>query len=101
MTAMEIIGWVGTAFLGGCAIPQVILAFRSPIAVSGLAYSWLLSWFIGISCLMAYVHRMAIDAYPWPVQISNMMSFTCASTLIVLKMKYEKEVRYAKRSEKS
>ena len=51
---MEIVGYVGAALLAICALPQTILCVQQGHA-RGISHLFLLSWYIGEICMLAYI----------------------------------------------
>ena len=41
----ETLGWLGSILLAGCAVPEVIIAYRSKSC--GLSWSFLWAWYLG------------------------------------------------------
>jgi uncharacterized protein with PQ loop repeat len=85
MTSIEIIGWCGTFFLSCCGIPQLIVAFKDDVAVRGMTYPYLYGWIIGIICMTIYIHLLPAKEYPYPLQVANAISLSCALMLLFLK----------------
>lgn len=82
---IEVIGWCGTVFLSGCGVPQTIAAFKDSRAATGITYFYLFGWIMGVICMSIYIHGTSVAHYPWPLQIANALSLTCAFMLLTLK----------------
>lgn len=54
---MEIFGWIGAVFMGGCAIPQTWQSIKDG-HTRGLNWGFLGSWFIGECAMLIYILPM-------------------------------------------
>ena len=54
---MELFGWIGAVFMGGCAIPQAWQSIKDG-HTRGLNWGFLGSWFIGECAMLIYILPM-------------------------------------------
>ena len=87
---VELIGWTGTVVLSCCGIPQIVASFKDDIAVRGMTYGYLFGWIAGIAIMMLYIHLMPSKHYPYPLQVANFVSLSCALILTERKRRIKK-----------
>lgn len=77
---MEIFGWIGAIFLGGCALPQTWKSYRDGHS-RGLDWGFLISWFIGELAMLIYI----IPGRDPALIFNYLLNFSCL--LVMLKFK--------------
>lgn len=90
---MEIVGWIGTVCLSCCGVPQLLASIKDSGKASGFSYSYLGGWIIGILAMMVYIHFRENAAYPYPLQVANLVSLTCACSFMFIRLRLFPESR--------
>lgn len=88
---MELIGWIGSILLGGCAVPQAFSCIRQGHS-NGLAHLFLWMWAIGEILTLIYI--LSFDKVSMPLVANYLINLT---TLIVM-IKYKYWPRKVKRT---
>lgn len=86
---VEIIGWIGAICFGISAIPQAYFTWKTKDA-SGLSWSFLLLWIIGVLCTWIYIGYgdYVGNEIHWPLHINYLISGSSCMYLLYVKMKY-------------
>lgn len=79
---MEIIGWIGSALLAGCAAPQAIKSWRDG-RTAGISDAMLWSWLMGEILMCAYVVATGCN----PPLLANYAA-NIALLCIIMKFRY-------------
>jgi uncharacterized protein with PQ loop repeat len=90
---MEIVGWIGTVCLSCCGVPQLLASIKDSSKASGFSYSYLVGWIIGILVMMVYIHLRENASYPYPLQVANIVSLSCACSFMCIRLRLFPEPR--------
>lgn len=76
------LGWIGAALLAICALPQTIMCIQQGHA-RGISHMFLLSWYIGELCLLAYVLQIGLSGALFYNYLLNVILLT-----VIVRYKY-------------
>lgn len=80
---MEIVGYLGGALLGLCAIPEAIRTLQDKKC--HISWGFLLMWFSGEVCMFAYTTKF----WDWALMGNYLFNIVILSPMIYYKLKEE------------
>lgn len=83
MSGIEIIGWIGSLFLGICAIPQAFKSWRQKHS-KGLSCLTLALWFLGEILVFIYT-VVEITPLPYPLLFNYLLNILLLLIIIYYK----------------
>lgn len=77
---MEIIGWIGSVLFAACGLPQAVACWQAGHA-RGLAWGFLLMWFVGEILTLVYV----LPKLDWPLIFNYVVNLV----FLVIMLRYK------------
>ena len=84
MTIIDILGWLGSALLASCGLPQVWTTYRTK-TVKGLSLAMLLTWHFGGLFMLIYI---CVVAPALPVIVNYALNAVSTTSLLVMYWMY-------------
>ena len=81
MTLHKTVGWLGSAMLALCPIPQAIESYQLQSS-DGLSWAFLGLWAVGELLLLGYTIPLKL----WPLVINYVLNLSCLAVVIWFKL---------------